>query len=180
LVVESVEDDDDDDPLASAVLDPFDSPLAVVAARPRKERRPATTTATVTASGGRHRQARRKGDVSSTQNGGPSKSARRRTLDEELRNSDGITDEDLRLMDLEPCVFTSMAPTNKRGQKKGFLAHGGGAGVPVFMGTGDEFDGAGTEDHEEDIEIIDPPPPPRPSLIPRKPKGRAAYGSGRR
>jgi hypothetical protein len=186
LVVGSVEDEDededDDDPLASAELDPLDSPLAVVATRPRKERRPATTT--VTASGGRHRQARRKGAVSSTRNGGgggvSSKSARRRTLDEELRNSDGITDEDLRLLDLEPPVFTSIAPTSGRGQKKGFLAHGGGAGVPVFMGAADEFDGAGAEDHEEDIEIIDPPAPLRPSLIPRKLKGRAASGIRRR
>ena len=184
LVVESVEDEDedDDDPLASAELDPLDSPLAVVAARPRKERRPTTTT--VTANGGRHQQARRKGPVSSVQNGGggggSSKSARRRTLDEELRNSDGITDEDLRLLDLEPPVFTSMAPTGGRDRKKGFLAHGGGAGVPVFMGAADGFDGAEAEDHEEDIEIIDPPPPLRPSLIPRKLKGRAASGIRRR
>jgi hypothetical protein len=71
--------------------------------------------------------------------GGSSKSVRRRTLDEELRNSDGITDEDLHLLDLEPPVFTSMAPTSGHGQKKGFLAHGGGARVPVFMGAVDEF-----------------------------------------
>jgi hypothetical protein len=119
-----------------------DLPLAVVATCPQKERRPATTT--VTTSGGRHRQARRTGAVSSVQNGGggggSSKSARRRTLDEELRNSDGVTDEDLRLLDLEPPVFTSMAPTSGRGQKKGFLAHGTGARVPVFMGAADEFD----------------------------------------
>ena len=186
LVVESVEDEDDeDDPLASAMLGPLDSPLEAVAVRPRKERRPATTTtaaaATVTTNGGRHRQARRKGAVSSTQNGGggTSKSARRRTLDEELRNSDGITEEDIRLLDLEPRVFTSMAPAN--GRKKGFLAHGGGAGVPVFMGAVDEFDDdAETKDHEDDIEIIEPPPPPPPSLIPRKLKGRANSGIRRR
>jgi len=111
--------------------------------------------------------------------GASSKSARRRTLDEELRNSDGITEEDLRLLDLEPHAFTATAPRNGGGQK-GFLAHGGGAGVPVFMGAADVFDGARTEDYEDDdIEIIDPPPPP--SLpLPRKPRRRPTPGRRRR
>jgi hypothetical protein len=68
-----------------------------------------------------------------------SKSVRRHTLDKELHNLDGIMDEDLHLLDLELPVFTSMAPTSGCGQKKGFLAHGGGARVPVFMGAVDKF-----------------------------------------
>ncbi len=175
-VAEESVDEDEDDPLASGVLD---SPLAVVAARPRRERRPEKTTVAA-ATGGLSRPARRRGSVSSMQSGGASsKSARRRTLDEELRNSDGITEEDLRLLDLEPHAFTAMAPRNGGGQK-GFLAHGGGAGVPVFMGAADVFDGARTEDYEDDdIEIIDPPPPP--SLpLPRKPRRRPTPGRRRR
>ena len=165
ILDESAEEEDgDDDPLARAVPD---SPLAAVSARPRRERRPATTTTVAAAAGtggGVPRQARRRGSMSSTQSGGASsKSARRRTLDEELRNSDGITEEDLRVLDLEPHVFTAVGTRNER---KGFLAHGGGAGIPVFMG-------AATEEHEDDdIEIIDPPPPPPAPLVPKKARGR--------
>jgi len=113
--------------------------------------------------------------MSSMQSGGTSsKSARRRTLDEELRNSDGITEEDLRVLDLEPHVFTAVKTRNERGERKGFLAHGGGAGIPVFMG-------AATEEHEDDdIEIINPPPPPPAPLVPKKPRGRGRAGMRKR
>jgi hypothetical protein len=109
------------------------------------------------------------------QSGGTSsKSARRRTLDEELRNSDGITEEDLRVLDLEPHVFTAVGTRNERSERKGFLAHGGGAGIPVFMG-------AATEEHEDDdIEIIEPPPPPPAPLVPKKARGRGRANAGMR
>jgi hypothetical protein len=102
-------------------------------------------------------------------------------LDEELRNSDGITEEDLRVLDLEPHVFTSVGTRNERSGRKGFLAHGGGAGIPVFMGVADAFgDGAATGEHEDDIEIIDPPPPPPALLVPKKPRGRGRANAGMR
>jgi hypothetical protein len=96
---------------------------------------------------------------------------RRPTLDEELRNSDDITEEDLRALDIEPHVFTTIG----RGRQKGFLAHGGGAGVPVLMDADDDaFGGERSEDDEDEVQIIEAPPPPPPPPLKRKPKGRAA------
>ncbi|KAI0249908.1 hypothetical protein BJV78DRAFT_1224193 [Lactifluus subvellereus] len=158
------ESDDEDDPLAIAVPD---SPLAV---RPRRERRPVATGAAAGAS----RHARR-GSGSSTQSGAPSKTARRRTLDEELRNSDGVTEEDLLAFDIEPLVYSTVGSASRRGRgRKGFLAHGGGAGVPVFMGAG-AVEGAEGDDGD-DVEIIEPPPPPPP----KKARGRTGGGTRRR
>lgn len=133
-------DEEDDDPLAIVVLD---SPLA------RKERRPAA---------GPSRHHARKGSASSTQNSAAqSKAARRRTLDEELRVSDGITEDDLRALDIEPHTYTAVGPASGRTQK-GFLAHGGGGGVPVFIST------ETVETGDDELEIIGAPsprPPPR-------------------
>jgi hypothetical protein len=140
-------DNEDDDPLAIVVLD---SPLAT---RTRKERRPATA-ATSTPGPSRHT---RKGSASSTQSAAQSKTARRRTLDEELRVSDGVTEDDLRALDIEPHTYTAVGPASGR-TSKGFLARGGGGGVPVFMGTGTEETG------DDELEIIGAPsprPPPR-------------------
>ena len=155
------ESDDEDDPLAIAVPD---SPLT----RPRRDRRPAATGAAV--GGSRHA---RRGSGSSTQSGAPSKTARRRTLDQELRNSDGVTEEDLLAFDIEPLVYTAVGSASGRG-RKGFLAHGGGGGVPVFMGAG-AVEGAEGGD-EDDVEIIAPPPP----APPKKTRSRTAGGTRRR
>ena len=130
--------EEDDDPLAIVVLE---SPLA------RKERRPV-------AGPSRHT---RKGSASSTQSGAQSKAARRRTLDEELRVSDGVTEDDLRALDIEPHTYTAVGPASGR-TRKGFLAHGGGGGVPVFIGTDT------VETGDDELEIIGAPsprPPPR-------------------
>jgi hypothetical protein len=140
-------DEEEDDPLAIVVLD---SPLAT---RTRKERRPATN-ATSTPGPSRHA---RKGSASSTQSAAQSKAARRRTLDEELRVSDGVTEDDLRALDIEPHTYTAVGPASGR-TRKGFLAHGGGGGVPVFIGTEAEETG------DDELEIIGAPsprPPPR-------------------
>jgi len=116
------------------------------------------------------------------QSGGASSKARRRrlTLDEELRNSDGITEDDLRALDIEPHVLTAVG----RRRQKGFLAHGGGAGAPILVDVeGHAFDyDEGTEEEDEDeVEIIEPPPPPPPPpLLQRKPKGRAVVTTRRR
>jgi hypothetical protein len=99
----------------------------------------------------------RKGSASSTQSAAQSKAARRRTLDEELRVSDGVTEEDLRALDIEPHAYTAVGPASGR-TRKGFLAHGGGGGVPVFIGT--EM----VETGDDELEIIGAPsprPPPR-------------------
>jgi hypothetical protein len=162
-----MDDEDEDDPLASAKLD-SPSPLAAAAARTRKERKPASTK-----TGRPPRQTRNRGNASSKV------TIRRLTLDQELRTSDGVTEEDLRALDIEPHVFTAMG----RGRQKGFLAHGGGAGVPVLVDAGgDAFDGERSEDEEVDddeVEIIEPPPPP-PLPLQRKPRGRAAAATRRR
>jgi hypothetical protein len=101
------------------------------------------------------------------QGGGASKARRRRlTLDEELRNSDGVTEDDLRALDIEPHALTAVG----RRRQRGFLAHGGGAGAPIVYGVDND---EGTEEEDEDeVEIIEPPPPPPPPLLQRKPKGR--------
>jgi hypothetical protein len=55
--------------------------------------------------------------VSTAQSGGASsksKAARRRTLDEELRTSDGVTEADLRELDIEPHVYTALPAPNFR------------------------------------------------------------------
>jgi hypothetical protein len=53
-------------------------------------------------------------------------------LDEELLNSDGVT-EDLLAFGIEPHVYTTIGPASgpARG-RKGFLAHGGGGGIQVY------------------------------------------------
>jgi len=147
------ESDEEDDPLAIV------SPLAN---RTRKERRPVTAAATSIAGPSRHA---RKGSASSTQ----SKAARRRTLDEELRVSDGVTEDDLRAFDIEPQTYTSVGSATGRA-RKGFLAHGGGGGVPVFMS-------AETETGDDELEIIGRPSPPPP---PRRKRGHTTTNARRR
>ncbi|KAH9057847.1 hypothetical protein EDB87DRAFT_975403 [Lactarius vividus] len=135
--------DEEDDPLALVALDP---PLVIRTRRP-------------TAGPSRHT---RKGSASSTQSGAPSKAARRRTLDEELRRSDGVTEDDLLAFDIEPHTYTADGSTSGR-TRRGFLAHGGGGGAPVFMGA--ETVGRG-EMSDDELEIINPPSPPPP--LPRR------------
>jgi hypothetical protein len=67
------------------------------------------------------------------QSGRPRKTARQRTLDEELPNWDGVTEKDLLAFDIEPHVYTAVGSASRR---KGFLTHGGGSGVPVLMSAG--------------------------------------------
>ncbi|KIJ11988.1 hypothetical protein PAXINDRAFT_101444 [Paxillus involutus ATCC 200175] len=64
---------------------------------------------------------------------------RRPTLDEELRTAEARTsdidqgDDELRPEQGDDDVFVG---TGTRSKRKGFLAHGGGGGVPMFMGMG--------------------------------------------
>ncbi|KAI9440138.1 hypothetical protein H4582DRAFT_1579162 [Lactarius indigo] len=150
--------DEEDDPLAIVALDP---PLVI------RTRRPATVT---TAGPSRHA---RKGSASSTQSHAPSKATRRRTLDEELRRSDGVTEDDLLALDIEPHTYTTEGSASGRTRSRGFLAHGGGGGVPVFMGT--ETVGRG-EMSDDELEIINPPSPPPP----RRKRGHTTATNTRR
>jgi hypothetical protein len=116
------------------------------------------------------------------QSGASSKARQRRlTLDEELRNSDGVTEDDLRALDIEPHVLTALG----RRRQKGFLAHGGGAGAPILVdaeGHAFDYDEGTDEEDEDEVEIIEPPPPPPPPppLLQRKPRGRAVVTTRRR
>lgn len=73
-------------------------------------------------------------------------------MDEELQQAeddleaerDELENDDLRLSDLEAPVLVGVG---SRSKKRGFMAHGGGGGVPVFMGVG-YVDGA-VEDEDE-------------------------------
>jgi len=169
------DEDEEDDPLVSAEID-SPSPLATAAGRTRRKQKLATTM-----TDGPPRQTRNRGSASTVQSGGASSKARRRrlTLDEELRNSDGVTEDDLRALDIEPHVLTGVG----RRLQNGFLAHGGGAGAPISVGVeGHAFgDDEGTEEEDEDeIQIIEPPPPPPPPLVRRKIKGPAVVTTRRR
>lgn len=93
-----------------------------------------------------------------------SKKERRRTLDEELQQAQDDLDAereerengDLRLSDLEGPVLVGVG---SRSKKKGFMAHGGAGGVPVFMGVG-YVDGAEDEaqssENEQEAEEDEP------------------------
>jgi hypothetical protein len=155
------ESDDEDDPLAIAVPD------SLLITRARRERRPAATGT------GAARHTRR-GSESSAPGGEPSKTARRRTLDEELRNSDDVTEDDLLAFDIEPHVYTTVGPGSgpARG-RKGFLAHGGGGGIPVYMGAGTVEGVEGSDGDEDEVQIIEPLPPP---TLPRRARGRTGGG----
>ncbi|KAI0033096.1 hypothetical protein K488DRAFT_85251 [Vararia minispora EC-137] len=62
----------------------------------------------------------------------PSKLTRRRTLDQELFDAGGnLRESDA--SDREPSILEASGECSAR---RGFLAHGGGGGIPVFMGVG--------------------------------------------
>jgi len=104
---------------------------------------------------------------------------RRQTLDEELRAAEArSSDMDQCNDELDPekedDVFTATGIKSKR---RGFLAHGGGGGVPVFMGVGC-VQGAVPDSTDEDEDEVGGAQAQRPSklvaqvsLIPR-PKAR--------
>jgi len=89
--------------------------------------------------------------VSSAQNGLDNMSRRRLTLDQEIRDACARSllrdDEDLQLQDdLDSGILVSVGTRSK---KRGFLAHGGAGGLPVFIGEG-YVDGAEGSDYEDD------------------------------
>ncbi|KII89628.1 hypothetical protein PLICRDRAFT_52794 [Plicaturopsis crispa FD-325 SS-3] len=83
------------------------------------------------------------------------KHKRRLTLDEELRDAD-----------LDSGVLTGVGTRSKH---KGFLAHGGAGGAPVFMGVG-YVEGAEEDDEYDDVGDEDDYHPPRHATV--KAKGK--------
>ena len=79
------------------------------------------------------------GSGSSSQNKRKKAHKRRQTLDEELRTAEARSsdidecNDELDAEEKEEDVFIATGTKSKR---RGFLAHGGGGGVPVFMGVG--------------------------------------------
>ena len=130
---------DEEDPLSLSFSSPED-PL------PRKKKVTRET---------RSQQPRRSPSVSSRRSSqsrqrSTSRSSRRLTLDEELRTTtpychrDGTPSDD-DVLGLDSGVFTGVGTKSKR---RGFLAHGGAGGAPVFMGVG-YVEGAIDDDEEE-------------------------------
>lgn len=133
--------DDDDELLSRSAPVPFLSLIPLPKSKPTIPKTKPTLTGK-----GRPRPALRQqnshpsissGSGSSSQNKRKKGPKRRQTLDEELRTAEA------RSSDIDQCndeldleeedVFSATGTKSKR---KGFLAHGGGGGVPVFMGTG--------------------------------------------
>ncbi|KAN0138878.1 hypothetical protein V8E53_003266 [Lactarius tabidus] len=141
----SDEDEEEDDPLAVVVLD---SPLANLLARERNEDPQRTPRARQGPLGTLVKGARRRHRAS--------RRARRHVGVRSTRSC-ASREDDLRALDIELHTYTAVGPASGR-TRKGFLAHGGGGGVPVFIGT--EM----VETGDDELEIIGTPsprPPPR-------------------
>jgi hypothetical protein len=94
------------------------------------------------------------GSGSSSQNKRKKVHKRRQTLDEELRTAEARSsdidecNDELDPEEKEEDVFTATGTKSKR---RGFLAHGGGGGVPVFMGVGYVEGALDSEDVESEV-----------------------------
>lgn len=137
---ESDVDDEDEAPSQSASV-PFISLIPVAKSKPTKSKSKPTL-----AGKGRPRAALQQqndrlltssGSGSSSQNKRKKAHKRRQTLDEEIRTAEArSSDIDHQCndeLDPEEDVFTA---TGTKSIRRGFLAHGGGGGAPVFMGVG--------------------------------------------
>ena len=148
------EDVDDDDPLTLL----FSSP-DVVALSSLRPKQAATDIGKknnrCTSSGEASREYKEPAPLPiSAQNGSTnisSRSNRRLTLDQEMRDAHARSllrdDEDLDLHDLDGGTLMGVGTRSK---KRGFLAHGGAGGLPVFMGDGYVDGVEGSEDEERD------------------------------
>jgi hypothetical protein len=85
----------------------------------------------------------------STRSGSINLSPRRLTLDEEIREAH--TRSFLRDEDLDSGILVGAGRRNK---KRGYLAHGGAGGLPVFMSDG-YVDGAEGNDYEDEVDEVD-------------------------
>jgi hypothetical protein len=89
-------------------------------------------------------------DFASAQSSSTNPARRCPTLDEELRqaHAQSILHESGEEPDLDSGTFVGVGTRSK---KKGFLAHGGAGGVPVFMGDG-YVDGVEVGDDEREVD----------------------------
>lgn len=88
-------------------------------------------------------------DSASTRGDSTNSARRRPTLDEELRQAHAqlLLDENDEEPDLDSGILVGVGTRSKQ---KGFLAHGGAGGVPVFMGDG-YVDGVEVSDGEGEV-----------------------------
>jgi hypothetical protein len=134
------EEDDDDDPLSLS----FSSP-DVVALSPLREKDAVTSKG----SGKKKKRSTPAGEIprepndsapapASAQSGSAKLSRRRVTLDEEMRDARArfILRDDQDLQFLDDLDSEILVGVGTRSKKRGFLAHGGAGGLPVFMGDG--------------------------------------------
>jgi len=122
--------EEDDDPLALS----FSSPDGVIALPSLQSKKLAA------ANGGKKKRRSPSRDptpdTASVRDGSTNPARRRPTLDEELRGAHTrslLREDDDEDVDLDSGTLVGVGTRSK---KKGFLAHGGAGGVPVFMGDG--------------------------------------------
>ncbi|KIM84785.1 hypothetical protein PILCRDRAFT_817582 [Piloderma croceum F 1598] len=150
------DDEEEDDPLALS----FSSP-DVVALSSLQSKEPTTTAAAPAAGGGKkkRRSPSRETfleprdpvpDSASTRSGSTNPARRCPTLDEELRqaHAQSLLHENGEEPDLDSGILVGVGTRSK---KKGFLAHGGAGGVPVFMGDG-YVDGVEVGEEEGEVD----------------------------
>lgn len=140
--------EDDDDPLSLS----FSSPDVVPISAPRATGRSRLPAKTRRVSPGRERDARA-ASVSARSRSNHS-DRRRLTLDDELRDARArsLLREDEEDPDLDSGTLVGVGT---RGKERGFLAHGGAGGLPVFMGKGyvegvEESDNEDGDDDDDD------------------------------
>ncbi|THH16663.1 hypothetical protein EW146_g4009 [Bondarzewia mesenterica] len=138
---------DSDDPLALAAVAP--DPIELPASKEKGKGRaaPAKKPSRIPMASRKISSKPREAGVPSARNASRATStkARRRTLDEELRSAEGgLHEEEDQEEDLDDELLIGVGTRSK---KKGFLAHGGAGGQPVFMGVG-YVEGAEDESEE--------------------------------
>ncbi|KAH0833166.1 hypothetical protein J3R83DRAFT_12193 [Lanmaoa asiatica] len=107
------------------------------------------------------------GSGSSSQSKRKKSHKRRQTLDEEIRTAEArSSDVDQCNDELDPEEEDVFTATGTKSKRRGFLAHGGGGGAPVFMGAG--YVQGVTDSADEDEVTGTHPRRPSKSGIPRK------------
>lgn len=122
--------EDEDDPLSLS----FSSPDVVALSAPRTTGQPRSSGKKRRVSPARERASRDMSDASA-RSGSHHSDRRRLTLDDELRDARArsLLREEAENFDLDS---GSLVGVGTRGKRRGFLAHGGAGGLPVFMGKG--------------------------------------------
>ena len=160
------DDDDDDDPLSLS----FTSPDVVALSAPRVADRPSGKKKLSQPA----RESWERGEASASARSRSHNSDRRRlTLDEELRDARArsLLREEADDIDLD---IGSLVGVGTRSKKRGFLAHGGAGGLPVFMGEGYVEGADESEDREDGADGDDD------EYVPRQKSGRSVPTTAKR